>query len=94
MENYVGHYVYFTPTLYEQVMGEEPVFTTLYANEVEDEGAREVLSDELLATDGVKTVTYNDETIDSYRTMLKSVDSVVVVLVIAAACSRSSCSTT
>jgi len=85
MENYVGHYVYFTPTLYEQVMDEEPVFTTLYANEVEDEGAREVLSDELLATDGVKTVTYNDETIDSYRTMLKSVDSVVVVLVIAAA---------
>ena len=85
MENYVGHYVYFTPTLYEQVMGEEPVFTTLYANEVEDEGAREVLSDELLTTDGVKTVTYNDETIDSYRTMLKSVDSVVVVLVIAAA---------
>ena len=85
MENYVGHYVYFTPTLYEQVMGEEPVFTTLYANEVEDEGAREVLSDELLATNGVKTVTYNDETIDSYRTMLKSVDSVVVVLVIAAA---------
>ena len=85
MENYVGHYVYFTSTLYEQVMGEEPVFTTLYANEVEDEGAREVLSDELLATDGVKTVTYNDETIDSYRTMLKSVDSVVVVLVIAAA---------
>ena len=85
MENYVGHYVYFTPTLYEQVMGEEPVFTTLYANEVEDEGAREVLSDELLAIDGVKTVTYNDETIDSYRTMLKSVDSVVVVLVIAAA---------
>ena len=85
MENYVGHYVYFTPTLYEQVMGEEPVFTTLYANEVEDEGAREVLSDELLATDGVKTVTYNDETIESYRTMLKSVDSVVVVLVIAAA---------
>ena len=54
-------------------------------DEVEDEGAREVLSDELLATDGVKTVTYNDETIDSYRTMLKSVDSVVVVLVIAAA---------
>ena len=85
MENYVGHYVYFTPALYERVMGEEPVFSTLYANEVEDEGAREVLSDDLLATGGVKTVTYNDETIDSYRTMLKSVDSVVVVLVIAAA---------
>ena len=33
----------------------------------------------------MKTVTYNDETIDSYRTMLKTVDSVVVVLVVAAA---------
>ncbi len=85
MENYVGHYVYFTPELYEQVMGKDPSFTTLYANVVEDEGMRETLSDDLLATDGVKTVTYNDETIDSYRTMLKSVDSVVVVLVIAAA---------
>ena len=85
MENYVGHYVYFTPELYEQVMGKDPAFTTLYANVVEDEGTRETLSDDLLATDGVKTVTYNDETIDSYRTMLKSVDSVVVVLVIAAA---------
>lgn len=46
---------------------------------------REQMSDELLAIDGVKTVGYNDETIEAYRTMLKSVDSVVVVLIIAAA---------
>ena len=46
---------------------------------------REVFGDDVLAMDGVKTMTYNDETINSYRSMLKSVDSVVVVLVVAAA---------
>ena len=85
MENYVSQYVYMTPEVYERAMGEEPVYATVYADVVDDEGAREAFSDDLLAMDGVKTVTFNDETIDSYRTMLKSVDSVVVVLVIAAA---------
>ena len=85
MENYVSQYVYVTPSVYEQAMGEEPVYATVYANVYDDEGVREAFSDDLLAMDGVKTVTFNDETIDSYRTMLKSVDSVVVVLVIAAA---------
>ena len=46
---------------------------------------RTAFSDQLLSMDGVKTVTYSDETIGSYRTMLKTVDSVVVVLVVAAA---------
>ena len=85
MENYVGQYVYLTPSLYESTMGEPADYTTVYANVVEGDGAREAFSDDVLAMDGVKTVTYNDETIDSYRTMLKSVDSVVVVLVVAAA---------
>ena len=85
MENYVSQYVYLTPGLYEQVMGEAPVYATVYANVVEGNDTRSAFSDDLLSMDGVKTVTFNDETIDSYRTMLKSVDSVVVVLVIAAA---------
>ncbi len=85
MENYVSQYVYLTPTLYEQAMGEAPVFGTVYANVVEGDDARSAFSEDLLSMDGVKTVAFNDETIDSYRTMLKSVDSVVVVLVIAAA---------
>ena len=66
-------------------MGEAPAFTTLFVKATEDETQRAALSDELLAIDGVKTVGLNDETIESYRTMLKSVDAVVVVLVVAAA---------
>ncbi len=85
MENYVAQYVLMSPDLYESVMGEEPTYATLFAKVGEGDSLREAFSDDLLAADGVKTVTYNDETIESYRSMLKSVDSVVVVLVVAAA---------
>ena len=85
MENYVSQYVLMSPALYESTMGEAPSYATLLANVTEGDDVREAFSDDVLAMDGVKTVTYNDETINSYRSMLKSVDSVVVVLVVAAA---------
>lgn len=85
MENYVAQYVLMSPALYESTMGEAPSYATLLANVAEGDGVREAFSDDVLAMNGVKTVTYNDETINSYRSMLKSVDSVVVVLVVAAA---------
>lgn len=85
MENYVSQYVFMSSGLYEETFGEAPVYSTAYAVATENLDVREQMSDDLLALDSVKTVGYNDETIDSYRTMLKSVDSVVVVLIIAAA---------
>ena len=85
MENYVAQYVLMSPAVYESTMGEAPSYATLLANVAEGDDVREVFSDDVLAMNGVKTVTYNDETINSYRSMLKSVDSVVVVLVVAAA---------
>ncbi len=85
MENYVGQAIIMTPTLYKQVMGEEAVFSTLYANLSDNAEVRDAFSQDVRAMDGVKTCTFNDETIGNYRTMLKSVDSVVVVLVVAAA---------
>ena len=85
MENYVSQYVFMSSGLYEKTFGETPEFSTVYAVATDDLSVREQMSDELLAIDGVKTVGYNDETIETYRTMLQSVDSVVVVLIIAAA---------
>ena len=85
MENYVSQYVFATPEAFGKISDEAPAFTTLFVKATEDEAQRAELSDELLAIDGVKTVGFNDETIESYRTMLKSVDAVVVVLVVAAA---------
>lgn len=85
MENYVGQYAFVGARSYAEAFGEEPVFGAYYAKAVEDDEARQLLSSQLLSMDGVKTVGYNDETISMYRTMLKSVDSVVVILVVAAA---------
>lgn len=85
MENYVSQYLFITPTLYESSFGTDPAWDTVYAKTTQDESVRARLSEELLAISGVKTVGYNDEQIDSYRTMLTSVDSVVVVLIVAAA---------
>lgn len=84
MENYVSQYAYVTADVYEQAMGQPAEFATVYADLGEGVD-RAAFSDQLLSMDGVKTVTYSDETIGSYRTMLKTVDSVVVVLVVAAA---------
>lgn len=85
MENYVSQYLFITPGLYAEAFGMEPAWDTVYAKSTDDEGARAALSEDLLAIGGVKTVGYNDEQIGSYRTALKSVDSVVVVLIVAAA---------
>ena len=85
MENYVSEYLFISPALYEEAFGNPPAWDTVYAKTTGDEDVRARLSAELLETPGVKTVGYNDEQIDSYRTMLTSVDSVVVVLIVAAA---------
>lgn len=84
-ENYIGVYIYISPTYYAKVMGEEPSFTTILADSTTDEAKRQKMSDTLLAVEGVRTVGYNDESISSYHDMLQTVNSVVVVLVIAAA---------
>jgi putative ABC transport system permease protein len=50
-----------------------------------DADARTWLDDKLRSNRSVKTLGYNDEVIDTYRTMLRSVDLIVVVLVVSAA---------
>ena len=85
MEYYIGQVVIMSPEAYKTIFGQEPAPNALYAGVSEDADARSSLSADVLALDGAKTLIYNDETINSYRNMLKSVDSVVVVLVVAAA---------
>ncbi len=85
MENYLYNYVFVTPQTYEAVFGEAPDYTSFYVTMGEDEDARASFNEQARAIDGVKTIAYNDETIDTYRTMLRSVDMVVVVLILSAA---------
>ena len=85
VENYVYHYAYMGPALYEQLMGKAPDYRTVLAVTTSDPDLRVQFSNGLLAAEGVKTVAYNDETIDAYRDMMSSVNMIVVVLVTAAA---------
>lgn len=85
VENYVYHYAFMGPKLYERLMGEEPSYRTVLALATADPGLHTQFSSDLLGIDGVKTVAYNDETVDSYRDMISSVNMIVVVLVVAAA---------
>ena len=84
-ENYIGVYVYVSANNYKKVMGSDAQFTTLVADSTTDHGQRQEMSDKLLELDGVRTVGFNDESIESYQNMLQTVNSVVVVLVLAAA---------
>ena len=85
VENYVYHYAYMGPKLYERLMDKVPDYRTVLALATSDPDLRVQLSSDLLASGGVKTVAYNDETIDTYRNMMSSVNMIVIVLVTAAA---------
>ncbi|MBQ9069288.1 MAG: FtsX-like permease family protein [Eggerthellaceae bacterium] len=85
MENYIGNWCYLGGEAYRKAMDEDAMVDTLYGRCTENMDKRAVLTDSLHDIEGVRTVTFNDETIDSYRTMLSSVDMIVVVLVVSAA---------
>lgn len=84
-ENYVGNRLYMGSHVYERIYGSAPAFTSVYGTCTDDAGERATFTDDLHGQDRVETVAYNDETIDSYRKMLSSVNMIVVVLVTAAA---------
>lgn len=85
MENYIYNYVFIGPDRYEQLTGQHPTFSTYYAAASSDADVRAQFNESVRSIDGVKTVAYNDEVIDAYKSMLKSVGLIVVVLVVAAA---------
>ena len=85
MENYIYNYVFIGPGEYARMEGGQPAFSTYYAVTSSDAGERAQFNDAVRAIDGVKTVAYNDEVIDAYKSMLKSVGLIVIVLVVAAA---------
>ncbi len=84
-ENYVGNYAFMTADAYQHFFGEQPQYRTAYVVLADAEADRSPFTQQLRDTGAVATVSYNDEVIDTYRSMLKSVDMVVVVLVVAAA---------
>lgn len=84
-EQYVVHYAYITPDLYERLFGELPEPNQVLARAVDlSDTSRTAISERLLAQEGVTTVQYNDDVTRSFDDMLASLDTVVVVLIISA----------
>jgi putative ABC transport system permease protein len=84
-ENYVGDLLYLGKDAYASTGEAAPAYTTVYASVTDDATARDQITSDLHDESGVSTVSYIDETIESYRTMLRSMDIVMVVLVVSAA---------
>lgn len=85
VENYIGHSVFMSPSAYEKAFGSVPEPNEAYLNTTMSEQDRAAFAQQVQGMGAVKTVSFNDETIDTYKTALKSVNMVVVVLIVAAA---------
>lgn len=99
-ENYLAHYVYLTPALYERLFGETPKYNQLYLKLQDETGAetsgpgmaKKELSEEeetafterLLKDEMVETVQMAGELHRTVQDMLKSLDMVIWVLIISA----------
>ncbi len=96
-ENYLGHYMYMTPEYYQSVYGEEPDNNTILfimgetstdssaaSQGASPEDQLEAVGKNLLKEDGVLNVSYMSDMEQQLDDMLRSLNLVIVVLIISA----------
>ena len=84
-ENYVYHYAYISPSLYESTMGEKPDYNEVDAIcTVTEEAQKKELTQSVMSQEGVGTLTYTKEIISRYDSMIQSMNVIVLVLIISA----------
>ena len=81
-ENYLSHYLYIAPGLYEEVFGEAPEYNSVAV--VTGDHSAEELGREALEQDGVMTITYSSSMKDQLDHMLGALDIVIFVLIVSA----------
>ncbi len=85
MENYLYHYVYMTPKMYEKLYGEAPDYRSMVvSNTPESEGHEEEICEDYLALDMVSGVNDIAALKDKFTDILSSFDSITYVLIICA----------
>jgi len=85
-ENYMGHYIYFTPGCYEDVYGEKPEYNSILFK-MEDSASNsqmEKVGRDILKLDGALSVSYTHDIEKQLDDMLRSLNLVIVVLIISA----------
>lgn len=84
-ENYVSHFVYMSPQLYEKIYEEKPRFQELLAKTTDTAEAFENnLSKELLKKEEVSSVSFITGVSSNFQDMISSLNYVILVLIISA----------
>lgn len=85
-ENYMGHYMYMTPTYYKKVYGENPEYNSICMI-ADDECSTEQIEEigkRILAEEGTLSVSYTHDIEKQLADMLRSLNLVIIVLIISA----------
>lgn len=84
-ENYFNHYIYMSPDFYEKLYGEKPDYLKIYTiNQSKTTKFEEALQSKYMQEDQVTEVSFITKTSDRISDMLKSMDTIIYVLVISA----------
>ncbi|WP_461812250.1 FtsX-like permease family protein [Faecalimonas sp.] len=84
-ENYMGHYLYLTKGMYEKLYNEKPSFNSeLYKLKTVDKKTTLQIGEDMLGTKAVINMQYTDSLRTRIEDMLKTLNSVIVVLIVAA----------
>lgn len=84
-ENYMGHYIYMTPALYEEAFGRATDYNALCFDMKEKYASEErSVGESVLETEGALSVSYTDDIAAQLEDMLSALDIVMIVLVISA----------
>lgn len=85
-ENYMGHYMYMTPSYYEKVHGETPEYNSFLYATPSDYGIKKMkaVGKEIINEDAVLSISYIYDIQEQLDDMLKSLNLVIVVLIVSA----------
>lgn len=84
-ENYMSHYLYMPAGLYKEVFGEEPSYNSVMLKMKDNDTKNlEETGEKLLTYDSVQNVSYTDSLEERLDDMLRSLNLVIVVLIISA----------
>ena len=83
-ENYLYHYLYMTPALYEKVYGKAAEYNSIFFRSGEEQSVVENIGEKLLAEDAVLNITYTRTMAEQIDSMLGAMDIVMVVLIVSA----------
>lgn len=84
-ENYMSHYVYMTPKVYEETFGEAPDYQNILFTMKEEYGDRlEETGREVLSYEGALSISYTSSLKGQLMRMLSTLETVIFVLIVSA----------